>query len=60
MSAVNANLRRYRVEVFGSAQNVTNHPNYTAMSGVSGSPFFGRPTLAASPRRLELGARFAF
>jgi hypothetical protein len=51
---------RYRIELFASAQNVTNRANYTAIGGVMGSPFFGRPTAAAPARTIELGLRFGF
>jgi hypothetical protein len=51
---------RYRVEVFASARNVTNTPSYAAFGSVIGSPFFGQPTVALDPRRVELGARVSF
>jgi hypothetical protein len=51
---------RVRVEVYASAQNLTNRPNYATISGVMTSPFFGRPTAAVNPRRVEVGARLAF
>ena len=37
-----------------------NHFNALNFSGVVGSPFFGQPTSAAAPRRVELGARLNF
>jgi hypothetical protein len=51
---------RYRVELFAHAQNVANTPNYASMGAVTGSPLFGRPTVAINPRRLEIGARLGF
>lgn len=42
------------------ANNLLNQTNYTNFSGVQTSPFFGRPTAAAPPRRIELGVRFRF
>lgn len=55
-----ADLRRYRIEFFASAQNVTNRPEYIAVGGVQGSPFFGQPVLAGSPRRIDVGVRVGF
>ena len=52
--------RRFRLEFFASAQNVTNHRNYVGYSGVMTSPFFGRPTNVMNPRKIELGMRFGF
>ena len=51
---------RYRVEIFASARNVTNRPSYAALGSVMGSPFFGRPTVALDPRRIDIGARVGF
>jgi hypothetical protein len=55
-----ADSKRYRIEFYASAQNVTNHSNYIGYSGVMTSPFFGRPTTVLNPRKLELGMRFGF
>lgn len=55
-----ANDKRYRIEFYAAAQNVTNHPNYIGYSGVMTSPFFGRPTTVMNPRKVEVGARFGF
>jgi hypothetical protein len=52
--------RRFRLELYASAQNVTNHHNYVGYSGVLTSPFFGRPTNVMNPRKVELGMRFGF
>lgn len=49
-----------RLELFASAQNVTNRASYLQYGGVQASPFFGLPTLASSPRRTEVGFRLAF
>lgn len=51
---------QYRVELFASAQNVTNRANYVSVGSVMGSPLFRRPTVAINPRRLEVGVRFGF
>jgi hypothetical protein len=51
---------RYRIELYVSAQNVTNHRNLVGYSGVLTSPFFGQPTNVLNPRKAELGVRFGF
>ena len=51
---------RYRVELYAQGYNLTNHLNAVDYSGVESSPFFGRPTAAAAPRRIEVGARLMF
>ena len=50
----------FRFEVFARATNVLNSVNPQAFSGVLTSPFFGRPTSAATARRIVLGTRFFF
>ena len=52
--------KRFRVEFYASAQNVTNHNNYIGYSGILTSPFFGLPTNVLNPRKIEIGARFGF
>ena len=52
--------RRYRVELYVAAQNVTNHNNYIGYSGVMTSPFFMQPTNVLDPRRIQIGAQFGF
>jgi hypothetical protein len=52
--------KRYRLEMYASAYNLLNHLNAINFSGVVTSPFFGRPTSAAAPRRVEIGARLVF
>ena len=52
--------KRWRFELYVAATNVLNRVNPLGYSGVMTSPFFGRPTSAAAPRRIELGARFGF
>jgi hypothetical protein len=37
-----------------------NHMNAMNFSGVLASPFFGQPTAAAPPRRVEIGIRVTF
>jgi len=55
-----ADDKRWRIELYVAATNVANHTNLTGYSGVLTSPFFGQPTSASAPRRVELGARFGF
>lgn len=52
--------KRWRFELYVAAQNLLNRTNPLGFSGVMTSPFFGRPTSAATARKIELGARFAF
>jgi hypothetical protein len=54
------NDRRFRVEVYASAQNLFNRTNYTSYGGVFGSPVFGQPIAAATARRVQAGVRFSF
>jgi hypothetical protein len=52
--------KRYRLEFYASAQNLTNHDNLVGYSGVVTSPFFKKPTNAMNPRKAEIGLRFGF
>ncbi|MGH9140901.1 MAG: carboxypeptidase regulatory-like domain-containing protein [Vicinamibacterales bacterium] len=52
--------KRYALELYAQAYNALNHFNAVNFSGVVGSPFFGQPTSAAAPRRVELGGRMRF
>jgi hypothetical protein len=52
--------KRYGVELYVQSYNLLNHLNALNFSGVMTSPFFGQPTSAAPPRRIELGARLTF
>jgi hypothetical protein len=60
MPSGQATESRYRIELYAQGYNLTNHLNALNFSGVESSPFFGRPTSAAAPRRIELGARLMF
>jgi Carboxypeptidase regulatory-like domain/TonB dependent receptor len=51
---------RYSIELYAQAFNMLNRLNALNFSGVTTSPFFGRPTSAAPPRRVEVGARLNF
>ncbi len=52
--------RRFRMEVYASAQNLLNRTNYNSYSGVLTSPLFGQPTSASTARRAQAGIRFSF
>jgi hypothetical protein len=52
--------KRYTIELYAQAYNALNHTNALNFSGVVSSPFFGRATSAAAPRRVEVGTRFSF
>jgi hypothetical protein len=51
---------RYRLQVFVSALNLTNHPNYVGYSGTMTSPFFGKPTSVLGTRKIDAGINFSF
>jgi hypothetical protein len=48
------------VTVAFDAFNILNHVNYGAFVGTVGSPLFGQPVSALSPRQLQLSARVKF
>jgi hypothetical protein len=52
--------KRYSLELYAQVFNAFNHLNAINFSGVVGSPFFGQPTSAAPPRRMEVGTRISF
>ena len=52
--------KRFQLQFYAAAQNVTNHDNYIGYSGVMSSPFFGQATNVLNPRKVELGVRFGF
>ena len=51
---------RYRLDVFLNVQNAFNNVNYNAFIGNQLSQFFGQPTSAAAPRRVEVGFSLGF
>ena len=55
-----ATSTRYSIELYVQLFNALNHFNAVNFSGVLTSPFFGRATSAAPPRRAEIGARLNF
>jgi hypothetical protein len=52
--------KRFQIQFYAAAQNVTNRSNYIGYSGVVTSPFFGQPTNVLNPRKTELGVKFVF
>jgi hypothetical protein len=60
MPGVDGQNKRYTVELYAQSYNTLNRVNALNFSGVVGSPFFGQPTSAAPPRRVEIGTRFTF
>jgi hypothetical protein len=53
-------IGRWRVQAIAEAFNVSNHRNWTEYQGNIGSPSFGKPTNAASPRQVQVGVRVDF
>jgi hypothetical protein len=51
---------RFRVNIFATAQNLTNRANYIGYSGVLTSPFFRQPRDVINPRRVDVGVNFGF
>jgi hypothetical protein len=47
-------------EVYASATNLLNRTNFAGYSGVITSPYYGQPTSARPPRRIEVGMRVGF
>lgn len=48
------------VELAVDAFNATNHMNAASVIGVVSSPLFGQPDAAASPRTIQLSAKYSF
>jgi hypothetical protein len=51
---------RYRLQVFVSAQNLTNRQNLGGYSGVATSPNFMQPTYVINPRKVDAGLTLGF
>jgi hypothetical protein len=60
MVTMDGNASRYRLDVYLQVFNLFNTANYNAFVGNQLSPYFGQPTSAAPPRRLEIGASLSF
>jgi hypothetical protein len=52
--------KRYRMQLFVQAQNLTNQRNYVGYSGTMTSPFFGRPTTVSPMRKIDFGISLQF
>jgi len=52
--------KRYRMQLFVQAQNLTNQRNYAGYSGTLTSPFFGRPTTVNGMRKIDFGLSLQF
>ena len=50
----------YRLVFYVQVQNLTNRYNYIGYSGYLTSPFFGRPTSVANPRKVDIGVSLSF
>ena len=51
---------RYRLGIFASMQNLTNHANYTGFSGVMTSDVFRQATSVLGTRKVDIGINFSF
>ena len=51
---------RYRMNLFVTVQNLTNHQNLSGYSGVMTSPFFMQPTIAQGLRSVNFGVGMSF
>jgi hypothetical protein len=60
MVTMDGNASRYRLDVYVQVFNLFNTANYNAFVGNQLSPYFGQPTSAAPPRRMEIGASLSF
>jgi hypothetical protein len=52
--------KRYRMQLFVQAQNLTNQRNYAGYSGTMTSPFFGKPTTVSGMRKIDVGLSLQF
>jgi len=55
-----AAAQRYRMGVYVSVNNLTNHANLTGFSGVMTSPFFMTATNVQNPRKVDMGFNLTF
>jgi hypothetical protein len=51
---------RYRLGLMFNIQNLTNRANLAGYSGVIGSRYYGQPTIAFNPRRVNIGMQIGF
>ncbi len=52
--------QRYKLGVYASVNNLTNHANLTGFSGIMTSPFFMSPTGVQNPRKVDMGMNISF
>jgi hypothetical protein len=52
--------QRYKLGIFASVNNLTNHANLSGFSGVMTSPFFMAPTGVQNPRKVDIGMNVSF
>jgi len=60
MMVMDGNASRYRLDLHLQVFNLLNTANYNTFVGNQLSPYFGQPTSAAPPRRIEIGASLSF
>ena len=60
MVMMDGNASRYRLDLYVQVFNLLNTANYNAFVGNQLSPYYGQPTSAAPPRRIEIGASLTF
>jgi Carboxypeptidase regulatory-like domain len=60
MMVMDGNASRYRLDLYLQVFNLLNTANYNAFVGNQQSYYFGQPTSAAPPRRIEVGASLTF
>jgi len=59
-AAAGSGQPRYRASLFVSVNNLTNHANYGAFSGIRTSPFYRTATQVQNPRKVDLGLNLSF
>jgi hypothetical protein len=52
--------QRYKLSMYASVNNLTNHANLSGFSGVMTSPFFMTPTGVQNPRKVDIGMNVSF
>jgi hypothetical protein len=55
-----AAAQRYKLSLYASVNNLTNHANLSGFSGVMSSPFFMDPTGVQNPRKVDMGMNISF
>jgi hypothetical protein len=60
MVMMDGSASRYRLDIYLQVFNLLNTANYNTFVGNLLSPYYGQPTSAAPPRRIEIGASLSF